>query len=165
MPKYLRLIGLIIICELVGILGTVFTFSAIPTWYMGLNKPFFSPPNYLFGPVWIALYVLMGISIFRILEIKNKRSLQSNGKNNDVTNAINLFWIQLLYNAIWTPIFFGSKQLLVAFVVILAMWIYIFRTIKAFAKIDKVASYLLYPYLVWVSFATVLNYSLWMLNK
>jgi tryptophan-rich sensory protein len=82
-----------------------------------------------------------------------------------MTAAVNLFWIQLFLNGIWTPIFFGSRQLLLAFVVIVAMWIYIFKTINAFAKIDKLASYLLYPYLAWVSFATLLNFSIWFLNR
>lgn len=157
MPKYLRLIGLIIICELVGILGTVFTISAIPTWYFGLNKPFFSPPNYLFGPVWTTLYALMGVSIFRILELRKK--------SKKVGDAANLFWIQLFLNGIWTPIFFGSKQLFLAFIVIVFMWVYIYKTIRAFAKIDKLSSYLLYPYIAWVSFATILNFSIWFLNR
>lgn len=157
MPKYLKLIGLILLCELVGIVGSVYTISAIPTWYLGLNKPFFSPPNYLFGPVWTTLYALMGISIFRILELKKK--------NKKVNGAANLFWIQLFLNGIWTPIFFGSRQLLLALIVIMFMWLYILKTIKAFAKIDKLSAYILYPYLAWVSFATILNFSIWFLNR
>lgn len=157
MPKYLKLIGLILLCELVGIVGSVYTISAIPTWYLGLNKPFFSPPNYLFGPVWTTLYALMGISIFRILELKEK--------NKKVNEAANLFWIQLFLNGIWTPIFFGSRQLLLALIVIMFMWLYILKTIKAFAKIDKLSAYILYPYLAWVSFATILNFSIWFLNR
>lgn len=157
MPKYLKLIGLILLCELVGIVGSVYTISAIPTWYLGLNKPFFSPPNYLFGPVWTTLYALMGISIFRILELKKK--------NKKVVEAANLFWIQLFLNGIWTPIFFGSRQLLLALIVIMFMWLYILKTIKAFAKIDKLSAYILYPYLAWVSFATILNFSIWFLNR
>lgn len=157
MPKYLKLIGLILLCELVGIVGSVYTISAIPTWYLGLNKPFFSPPNYLFGPVWTTLYALMGISIFRILELKKK--------NKKVNEAANLFWIQLFLNGIWTPIFFGSRQLLLALIVIMFMWLYILKTIKAFAKIDKLSAYILYPYLAWVSFAMILNFSIWFLNR
>lgn len=157
MPKYLKLIGLILLCELVGIVGSVYTISAIPTWYLGLNKPFFSPPNYLFGPVWTTLYALMGISIFRILELKEK--------NKKVNEAANLFWIQLFLNGIWTPIFFGSRQLLLALIIIMFMWLYILKTIKAFAKIDKLSAYILYPYLAWVSFATILNFSIWFLNR
>ena len=157
MPKYLRLVGLVIICELVGILGSVYTVSSIPTWYFGLNKPFFNPPNYLFGPVWTILYALMGVSIFRILEIKKR--------DEKVKEAIKLFWIQLFLNGIWTPIFFGAKQLFLALIVIAFMWFFILKTIKAFAKIDKISAYLLYPYLAWVSFATLLNFSIWFLNR
>lgn len=155
MAKYFKLLAFIVLCELVGVLGSVSTISAIPTWYVGLTKPFFSPPNYLFGPVWTILYALMGISIFRILELKKKK----------VVEAANLFWIQLFLNGIWTPIFFGSKQLFFAFIVIVFMWVYILKTIRAFAKIDKLSSYLLYPYLAWVSFATLLNFSIWFLNR
>ncbi|MEK7470680.1 MAG: TspO/MBR family protein [Patescibacteria group bacterium] len=153
--KYFKLLAFIVLCELVGVLGSVSTISAIPTWYAGLTKPFFSPPNYLFGPVWTILYALMGISIFRILELKKKK----------VVEAANLFWIQLFLNGIWTPIFFGSKQFFFAFIVIVFMWVYILKTIRAFAKIDKFSSYLLYPYLAWVSFATLLNFSIWFLNR
>jgi tryptophan-rich sensory protein len=144
-------------CELVGFVGSAFTFSAIKDWYVYLNKPFFSPPNYLFGPVWTILYALMGISAYLIWK--------KGYKNSKIKSALNLFVIQLALNFIWTPIFFGAKQLLLAFVVIVAMWIYIFKTIKAFGKINKVASYLLYPYLAWVSFASILNFSVWFLNK
>lgn len=157
MPKYLKLLALIVFCEFVGIIGSVYTVSAIPTWYLGLNKPFFNPPNYLFGPVWTILYALMGISIYRILELKKKKK--------NVVAAANLFWIQLFLNGIWTPIFFGSKQLFLALIVIVFMWVYIFKTISAFAKIDKLSSQLLYPYIVWVSFATLLNFSIWFLNR
>lgn len=146
-----------LLCELVGIVGSVYTISSIPTWYVHLVKPFFSPPNYLFGPVWTTLYALMGVSIFRILEVKKRDS--------KVREAINLFWIQLFLNGIWTPIFFGSKRLFLALTVIVFMWVYIVKTIKAFGKIDKLSSYLLYPYIAWVSFATLLNFSIWFLNK
>lgn len=157
MMKYLRLLVLIVLCELVGVLGAIYTISAIPLWYAGLVKPFFSPPNYLFGPVWTIIYALMGISIFRILEYGIKKK--------NVRVAVNLFLIQLFLNGIWTPIFFGAKQLLFAFIVIVFMWIYILKTIKAFSKIDKISAYLLYPYIAWVSFATLLNFSIWFLNR
>lgn len=157
MTKYVKLLLFIILCELVGIIGSAYTISSIPLWYAGLNKPFFNPPNYLFGPVWTTLYALMGLSIFRILESKKSKKI--------IKEAATLFWIQLFLNGIWTPIFFGSKQLFVALIVIIAMWIYILKTIKAFLKIDKIAAYALYPYLAWVSFATLLNFSIWILNR
>jgi len=140
-----------------GGLGTFFTVSSIPTWYATLAKPVFSPPNYLFGPVWSLLYVLMGISVAIIWEkgLKTKK----------VRDAIYLFGIQLFLNATWSPIFFGAKNLFIALIVIIIMWVYIVKTILAFAKIDKKASYLLYPYVAWVSFATILNFSVWFLNR
>lgn len=156
MPKFLKLLGLIIFCQMAGLIGSYFTFSSIPTWYMGLIKPTFSPPNYLFGPVWTILYTLMGISVYRILELpKTKR-----GKK----EALNLFWWQLFFNFIWTPIFFGARNLSGGLVVIVVMWFLILKTIRAFLKLDRVSAYLLYPYLIWVSFATILNFSLWLLN-
>lgn len=157
MSKFLRYAISIGICLLAGVFGTIFTISSIPTWYAFLNKPSFSPPNWIFGPVWTILYVMMGISIALIW--------QKGLKKKKVRDAVYFFGIQLLLNAIWTPIFFGAKDLLMALIVIFLMWIFILKTILAFGKISKNASYLLYPYLAWVSFATILNFSVWFLNK
>ena len=157
MTRFLKYVLAIVICLTAGGLGTFFTVSSIPTWYATLAKPVFSPPNYLFGPVWSLLYVLMGISVAIIWEkgLKTKK----------VRDAIYLFGIQLFLNATWSPIFFGAKNLFIALIVIIIMWVYIVKTILAFAKIDKKASYLLYPYVAWVSFATILNFSVWFLNR
>jgi len=157
MMSFLKLAVSVLVCLLAGGLGTIFTVNSIPTWYVTLVKPPFSPPNYLFGPVWTTLYILMGVSVYLIW----KKGL----KTKKVRDGISLFGIQLFLNAIWSPIFFGAKNLGLAFVVIVAMWIYIVKTIISFAKINKVASYLLYPYIVWVSFASVLNFSIWFLNR
>ncbi|QQG41152.1 MAG: tryptophan-rich sensory protein [Candidatus Woesebacteria bacterium] len=127
------------------------------SWYNTLNKPFFTPPSWLFGPAWTILYILIGVSAYLIWK--------KGFKNNQVKEAFKIFTIQLILNLLWSPIFFGAKQIFLALIVIVIMWIFIFKTIKAFAKIDKTASYLLYPYLAWVSFATVLNFFVWMLNK
>lgn len=156
MKKYLYLFGSILGCELVGILGSVFTFSAIPTWYATLNKPFFSPPNWVFGPVWTILYALMGISIWLIWQqgIKKKK----------VKLAIQFFAVQLALNFIWTPIFFGLKSPLLALPVIAAMWMFILLTIKRFYPLSKWAAYMLIPYLLWVSFASLLNFMIVVLN-
>ena len=157
MRNALRFLVSILICLLAGGLGTIFTISAIPTWYVHLNKPFFSPPNYLFAPVWTTLYILMGISLYLIWK---------NGtKTKKIREAIYLFGVQLVLNAIWSPIFFGAKNIFLALAVIILMWIYIVKTIVSFSKINKLASYLLYPYIAWVSFATILNFSVWILNK
>lgn len=157
MSKTLKVILSVVFCMLVGAIGAFFTTPAIPTWYAYLNKPFFSPPNWLFGPVWTILYILMGISFYLIWDSTKK------GKNKK--EALGNFYVQLILNFIWSPIFFGMKNLGLAFVVIVLMWMFILRTIQSFAKLNKKASYLLYPYIAWVSFASILNLSVWILNR
>lgn len=157
MKNILKLTLSIVVCLLAGGIGTIFTSSAIPTWFSTLNKPFFNPPNYLFAPVWTILYILMGISVYLIW---NKGF-----KTKKVRDAIYIFGIQLILNTIWSPVFFGAHNLFLAFVIIIGLWFYIVKTIRAFAKIDKFSSYLLYPYLFWVSFASILNFSIWFLNR
>ncbi len=157
MNKFLRYVLSIIICLSAGAVGTIFTVSSIPTWYAFINKPAFSPPNWIFGPVWTALYILMGISLALVW--------QKGLKTKKVRDALYLFGIQLALNAIWSPVFFGARNLFLALVVILLMWIFILKTILALGRINKTASYLLYPYIIWVSFASILNFSVWILNK
>lgn len=147
LPKLIFSVG---ICLGVGILGSFFTASSIPTWYAGLNKPFFSPPNWIFAPVWTILYILMGYSLYLVWTKKKVPAV---------------FWIQLILNALWSIIFFGMKNPILALVDIAALWISIFLTIKAFLKINKLAGNLLIPYLVWVSFASVLNLFIVVLNS
>ena len=150
MPKdIIKLIFSIGLCLGAGILGSFFTISSIPTWYATLNKPFFSPPNWIFGPVWTILYVLMGVSLSLVWQKKNVPTI---------------FWVQLILNAIWSIIFFGMRNPVLALVDIIALWISIFLTIKAFYKINKLAGQLLYPYIAWVSFATFLNLAIVFLN-
>ena len=145
-PKLLFSIGL---CLGAGIVGLFFTFSAIPTWYATLAKPSFSPPNWVFGPVWTTLYILMGISLY-LVWLKKK--------------VPTVFWIQLILNTAWSIIFFGMKNPTLALVDIVVLWVSIFLTIKAFSKINKLSGKLLYPYLVWVSFASILNLMIVLLN-
>lgn len=157
MKKLLQIAGAIILCELAGILGTIFTASQIQTWYLTeLILPSFAPPNWLFGPVWTILYALMGISLFLIWEMK---------KSKKRTEALGVFFLQLALNAIWTPIFFGLHATGVALMVIIAMWACIIWTIVLFYQQKKIAAYLLIPYLLWVSFASVLNGAIWYLNR
>jgi translocator protein len=142
-------------CQLAGILGALFTASSIPTWYVTLNKPVFNPPNWIFAPVWIFLYVLMGIS-FYLIWIKS-----------DVPNfgfLLSVFIFQLVLNAFWTIIFFGLKSPLYAFVEIIILWISILFCIISFYRVSKTASVLLIPYILWASFAAVLNFAIWKLN-
>lgn len=151
-----KLIGIIVGCELVGILGALFTTQAIPTWYMTLNKPTFAPPNWIFGPVWTTLYLLMGISLYLIL--------QEGWKKRSVRTAAKYFMVQLGLNFIWTPLFFGLRSPLLGLIIISILLIFIILTMKKFAGISKVAFYLLIPYLIWVSFATILNAAIVVLN-
>jgi tryptophan-rich sensory protein len=156
MKKYSQLALAIIGCELVGIVSTPFTISAIPTWYRTLNKPFFSPPNWIFGPVWTTLYLLMGISAFIIW--------QKGLKKKKVNEAITYFGIQLFLNFIWTFLFFGLRNPLLGLIDIVVLWIFIVLTILKFYRLSKPAAYLLIPYLLWVSFATILNFFILILN-
>lgn len=152
-----KLIFAIVICQLAGIIGSIFTVNSIPTWYATLVKPSFNPPAWVFGPVWMVLYTLMGISLYLIL--------LKGFKKKEVKPAINVFTWQLIANSLWSIIFFGWKNIALALVEIILLLVLVIMTIVKFYKIDKVAAYLLIPYLLWGSFATFLTYSIWMLNK
>jgi len=138
-----------------GFIGSFFTTSSITTWYAFINKPFFSPPNWLFAPVWTLLYILMGISAFLIWKkrdnLKTKQALISYG-------------IQLVLNTLWSIIFFGMHNPGLAFLEIIILWLFILITLIKFYKINKTAGLLFIPYLLWVSFASILNYAIWILN-
>ena len=153
--KISKLLASIIICEMAGVLGSIFTTSQIKGWYKTLEKPPFNPPNWIFAPVWTILFVLMGISLWLIWieEIKISKK-----------KAIIIFAGQLVLNILWSFMFFGLNSPVLGFLIIVPLWIAIFLTIKEFYKISKVASYLLVPYILWVSFASVLNASIWFLN-
>ena len=154
--NYKRLIVSLLLPQLAGLFGAIFTTTAIPTWYAALEKPVFNPPNWIFGPVWTLLYILMGISVYLVW--------QQCGKRKGVENSLYLFWVHLIFNAFWSVIFFGLKDLALALVIILAIWAMILWMMIRFWRIDKRAALLLTPYLLWVSFATVLNYSILVLN-
>jgi tryptophan-rich sensory protein len=149
-----KLLLSILVVQSAGLVGSLFTFSAIPTWYAYLNKPSFSPPNWVFGPVWTTLYTMIGISFYLIL-------IRTNKKN---SWAIKLFGLHLILNALWSIIFFGAKNLGLAFAEIVILWLSIIYMIKNYCKISRWSSYLLIPYLMWVSFASVLNFAIWKLN-
>ena len=140
----------------VGFLSSIVTQEAIPTWYISLNKPFFSPPNWLFAPVWTSLYTLMGISVGRVWFYGRKHRW---GKT-----ALYHFGAQLIFNGLWSLLFFGLKKPLIALIVILILWILIQRSIFWFRLVDQKSALMLYPYLAWVSFATLLNVSIAYLN-
>ncbi len=153
---FFKLIIAIIVPELAGGLGTLFTFSAIPTWYVTLVKPALNPPSWIFGPVWTALYLLMGIAAFFVWNKGSNRK--------DVQKALGVFLFQIVLNAVWSIIFFGLHSPFWAFVDIIAMWLAIVCTMILFYKISKPGMWLLVPYILWVSFAAYLNYSILVLN-
>jgi len=147
----------IAICLLAGVLGSVFTTPAIPTWYATLIKPSFAPPNWLFFPVWTALFIMMGISLFLVW--------QKGLENVQIKIAISIFGVQLILNVIWSAAFFGLRSPLAGLIEICILWIFIVVTILKFMKISKTAGLLLIPYIFWVSFAAVINFFIWRLNN
>ncbi len=151
-----KLVASIVICEFAGIIGSVFTVPSISAWYINLTKPEFAPPNWVFAPVWTILFALMGISFFLIWR------QDVNRKN--VKIALGIFAGQLVLNILWSIIFFGLRNPFGAFIEIVFLWLAIIATILSFVKISKFAAWLLLPYLLWVSFAAYLNFSIWNLN-
>lgn len=147
----------VVICELAGIIGSVFTTPSIPGWYEGLVKPPFNPPNWIFGPVWTILYAMMGVAAYLVYE-KGMR-------NKEVKRAMAVFAGQLLLNTLWSIVFFGAHMILAGVGVIVLLWVGILASILLFRPISKLAAGLLVPYILWVSFATVLNSSLYILNR
>ena len=146
----------IIICSTIGFLSSVVTQSSVNGWYMTLNKPSFNPPNWIFAPVWTALYILMGISAGWVW---------AKGFHHKwVKTGLYHFGFQLLLNGLWSIVFFGLKQPFWSLLVILTLLVVLILTIKWFKVVSKVAAILLIPYLLWVCFATVLNYKIWELN-
>jgi len=152
--NFFKLVIAVVVSELAGIIGSVFTTPSIAGWYAGIVKPAFNPPSWVFGPVWITLYFLMGISLWLVW------------KSNAVPKrkAMWLFAVQLVLNTAWSIIFFGLHSPGGALVEIVFLWLAILPTIIAFYKISKPAAWLLVPYILWVSFASYLNYAIWSLN-
>lgn len=153
----LKLIIAIVVSELAGIIGSVFTASSIEGWYAGIVKPSLNPPAWVFGPVWTTLFALMGIAAFIVW----RKGLD----RRDVKIALGIFVLQLALNTLWSIVFFGFHSLGGALVEIVFLWLAILATIIAFSKISKPAAWLLAPYIAWVSFAGYLNYALWILNS
>ena len=136
-------------------LGGYFTFISVETWYQTLNKPNFNPPDWVFGPVWTTLYILMGISVWLVW--KRKPSA-------DRTIGIRIFWVQLFFNILWTYIFFGIQKIGLSFLEIIFLIFLILSNVIYFLKIDKIAGYLLIPYLIWILYTSILTYNIWILN-
>jgi translocator protein len=157
MIKAVKLVTSVVICLAAGLIGTAATMPSIPTWYAGLNKPFFNPPAWIFAPVWTVLYILMGISAYLVWE--------SVAEKEDIKAALSMFAVQLLANSLWSIIFFGMHSLFWSVIEIIVLWSAILMTIRYFYGISRTASYLMVPYILWVSFAAVLNVSILMLNR
>ncbi len=153
---FVKIIICVFLCLFIGFLSGFATSSGVDTWFTTLNKPFFNPPNWLFAPVWTLLYTMMGIAVALVWHEGWERE--------DVKTAIYIFVAQLLLNGFWSIAFFGMHQMVLALIVILVLAFLIWKCIRLFRPISSLASYLLIPYLAWVSFATILNATFIYLN-
>ncbi len=153
MKKYLSLIVCLAIPFGIAFMGSAVTTPAITGWYASLNKPFFSPPNWVFAPVWTALFLLMGISSYLVWRKEKK-----------IGAPLKIYGVQLVLNFFWSYLFFGLRRPDLAFAEIIVLWIFIALTIKSFYKVNKLAAYFLLPYIIWVSFASALNFFVFSLN-
>lgn len=157
MKKIIKITLGILVCSGVGYLSSIVTRSSLSTWYPFIAKPSFNPPNYVFPIVWPILYILMGIAVGMVWNhFLTKESL--------VKKALILFGIQLALNALWSILFFGMQNPRIAFFELILLLLFVLLTCRQFYKISPLASYLLIPYILWLSFAAVLNYSIWTLN-
>jgi len=152
----LRLLICLFGCQLAGVIGSLATMPAIPTWYAALQKPFFTPPNWLFAPAWTTLYLLMGVAAFLVW--------RRGWTESRVKMALSIFIIQLVLNTLWSFAFFGLESPLYGLVVIAALLVLIVLTMVSFFRVSAAAGWLLLPYLLWVSFATALNTAVLILN-
>lgn len=154
--KAITFIWFFLACQCAGAFGAIFTRSAVPGWYAMINKPEFTPPSWVFGPVWFVLYSLMAASGAIVWQTMAGPAR---------TAALTAFFIQLLLNALWTPIFFGAHRIGLALVDMALLWVAILVVIFLFYRLSRPAAVLLMPYFLWVSFAFLLNYSFLILNR
>jgi len=152
-----RLILSILICQAAGIIGFIFTSSSVSTWYTSLIKPEFTPPGSVISAVWLVLFTLMGVSLFLVWREGLNRQ--------EVKSALYIFAAQLIVNVLWSGAFFGLRSPTAGIIVIAVLWALILLTIIKFWPISRTAALLLFPYLLWVSLAAFLNYSIWRLNS
>jgi benzodiazapine receptor len=145
----------VLICFAAAGLGGLVTASNIPNWYAGIAKPTWNPPNWIFGPVWSCLYLMMAVSAWLVWRQAGLARAKL---------PLALFAIQLALNSLWSVLFFGLHSPGMAAVEIVILWLAIVATMVAFFRCSKIAGWLLVPYLAWVSFAAVLNFTIWRLN-
>ena len=155
--NWAKLLASVAACQLAGAVGAIFTRSAIPSWYAALKKPWFTPPGWLFGPAWITLYLLMAVAAFLVW----RKGLAHPGAR----AALAVFVLQLLLNALWSPVFFGLRSPLAGAAGIILLWLAICLSLVLFWKISQAAALLLIPYLLWVTYASALNISIYFLNR
>ena len=153
---YPKLAAAILFCLIAGSLGSLVTINGPGSWYATLQKPFFAPPNWVFAPVWITLFILMGIALYLVW--------QCGTENREVKMALGIFGVQFALNVIWSFLFFGLESSLLGFIDIILLWVMIVVTIRAFYRVKKSAAYLLIPYLAWVSLASALNGAVYFMN-
>ncbi|WP_409415407.1 TspO/MBR family protein [Flavobacterium sp. PS2] len=158
MNKITRILAVVVTCLAIGYFSGIVTRTSVDTWYPTLIKPSFNPPNWVFAPAWSLLYFLMGVAAGLVWD-------RIEYEKEAVKNALVFFAIQLALNALWSYLFFGLMNPLLALLEVFVLWLMIYETLLKFIKINKIAGYLLVPYLLWVSYATVLNASIWWLNK
>ena len=158
MNKITKILTVVITCLVVGYFSGIVTRGSILTWYPTLVKPSFNPPNWVFAPVWSMLYIMMGIAAGLVWD-------RIDFEKEIVKKALVIFAVQLGLNALWSYIFFGLHNPMLAGIEIVLLWLMIYETYTQFSKINKIAGYLFIPYLAWVSFAMVLNASIWWLNR
>lgn len=151
-----KFVAAVVVSELAGVAGSIFTAPAISTWYTTLQRPALSPPNWVFGPVWTTLFTLMGVAAFLVW--------RRGWDNRKVRVALGVFVLQIILNVLWSVIFFGLRSPGGALIEIAVLWLAILATIITFVHVSRPAAYLLIPYLAWVSFATYLNAAFWRLN-
>ena len=151
-----RLIASILICQLAALIGSAFNSASINTWYTTINKPGFLPPNWLFPVVWTILFIMMGVSLYLVWK--------ENIRKKAVKSALAAFAVQLVLNILWSFFFFTLRSPLLGLIEIIVLWAAILVTILRFYKVSKAAAYLLIPYILWVTFAAVLNISILFLN-
>jgi len=149
------LVGFIAGCAAVYAISGALTAVSVGGWYQGLAKPAFNPPDWLFAPVWGVLYAMMAVAVWRVWRLREHPGRSA---------ALGLFAVQLLLNVGWSAVFFGLQAVGAALVEIVVLWLAIAATTAAFIRVDRGAGLMLVPYLLWVSFAAVLNAAIWRLN-
>ncbi|MDJ0625296.1 MAG: TspO/MBR family protein [Candidatus Caenarcaniphilales bacterium] len=153
--KVLSLIGFVFVCQLAGLIGGLITSNSVDTWYSTLIRPSLTPPNWIFGPVWTILYALLGVSSWIIFQSESSWKKR----------ALTAFFINILINVIWSFLFFGLQSTLLGFIWIIVLELSIIWVLVEFWRVSKLASFLMLPYFLWVSFASFVAFNIWWLNK